>query len=209
MRSLGWRQWAVVACITSGVLGLTCISAGAATGEVPRTVVQTQAEKVLAAETGRPLPTVKCPGGLPGTVGAHITCTLTAKGSSLKYPVRVTVSSISNGTAHFEVQVGQAPGQANKAKFCADNAAVEKATSAAKTTKELLSALSANQKTILNFQATAPAAIVDQAAILVQASRQAVLKKSTTPLSTSAVANAGTAVDRFCGVKASPVPSGG
>jgi hypothetical protein len=189
--------------MTMGVLSVTCVSAGASTGEVPQSVVQKQAENVLAKETGLAPPTIKCPGGLPATNGAHITCTLKAKDSKLVYPVRVTVNGVHHGTAHFMVQVGQAPGQANKATFCADNATIEKATSAATTPAQLIAAFSANQSTILEFQATAPSKIVAQAAKLVQAARLAVQGNSTKPFMTNAVNQAGLAVDKFCGVTAS------
>jgi len=47
--------------------------------------------------------------------------------------VTITVRSIHGGSANFYVQVGQALGQANQAKFCADNATINSALSAATT----------------------------------------------------------------------------
>ncbi|HEX3793346.1 MAG TPA: DUF4333 domain-containing protein [Acidimicrobiales bacterium] len=199
-----WRRASLGGCVSIGLLSVACVSAGASVGTVPQNVVQTQAAKVLASETGQPPPTVKCPGGLNAKVGAHITCKLTSKGSKLVYPVVVTVNRVANGTAHFNVQVGQAPGQANKAKFCADNAAIEKATSSAKTSADLIAAFSANQNTILDFQKVAPAEIVAQAAKLVQAARLSVNTNSTKPFMNTAVEKAGVAVDKFCGVSDTP-----
>jgi hypothetical protein len=202
MYSSLWRRVLIGGAMTTGVLRVTSVTAGASAGQVPQSVVQQQAEKVLAKETGQAPPTVKCPSGLPATNGAHINCTLTAKGSKLVYPVRVTVNKVLLGAAHFTVQVGQAPGQANKATFCADNATIEKATSAA-TKSAVITAFSANHKRILEFQATAPSKIVAQADKLVQAARLAVKDNSTKPLKNNAVEKAGIAVDKFCGVKAS------
>src|ERR1035437_5604042 len=117
----------IVRILTVGTIGMALVglfgtSAGAATGAVPKSVVEAQAAKVLAAETGEELPSVKCPGDLKGKVGASIQCVLTPHGSTLKYPVVVTVGSVHNGTAHFHVQVGQAIGAADMKRFCADSA---------------------------------------------------------------------------------------
>jgi hypothetical protein len=55
----------------------------------------------------------------------------------------------------------QGGGQANQAKFCADNSTITSALSAATTHAAFLSALQANEQVILDLQATAPAHIVD------------------------------------------------
>jgi hypothetical protein len=143
-------------------------------------------------------PHVVCRTGLEGKVGAHINCTLTTKGSKLVFPVRVTVNSVHNGTAHFSVQVGQAAGQANKKIFCRDNAIIDMATSAAPTPAALIAALVANQKTILEFQATAPSKVVADAGELVVAARKAVQTGNTTAFGTTAIAKADLSVAAFC-----------
>jgi hypothetical protein len=189
-----------VGCVATLAVGLQSSVAGASSGQVPRSVVEAQAAKVLAKETGQKLPTVKCPGDLAAEVGAHINCTLTPHGTKLKYPVRVTVNGVRNGTAHFSVQVGQAPGQANKAKFCHDNAIIEAATSMAQTKAQLLAAFAANQNTILDFQGTAPSKVAADAGTLAQAVRVAVKAGNISGLNKKAFVSAGLAVDRFCGV---------
>jgi Domain of unknown function (DUF4333) len=190
------------------LLGLSGISAGASTGEVPASVVEAQAAKVLASKTGQAPPKIICRKGLEGKVGAHINCALTTKGSKLVYPVRVTVNSVRNGTAHFSVQVGQAAGQANKKVFCQDNAILDTATSAAQTPAALIAAFQANQKAIVEFQATAPSKVVADAGILVVAARKAVQTNDTTAFGTKAIMNAGLAIDAFCGQNSDGSPIG-
>ena len=75
---------------------------------VSKSTVETQVAKQLAAVAKQPIPKVSCPDDLDAKVGAKMTCTLTPQGSKTTYPVTVTVSSISNGVAHFHAEVGQA-----------------------------------------------------------------------------------------------------
>jgi hypothetical protein len=181
------------------LLTLSSASAGASTGQVPKSVVEAQAAKVLAAETGQKPPNVKCPGGLPAKVGASIDCTLTPHGSKTVYPVNVTVQSVKKGTAHFDIQVGQAKGVANKAKFCYDNSALDKATSQAATIKDLLNIFVASQATINDFQGTAPSKIVKQVGALVHAARVAISTGDASAFGTKAIQNDGKQIDAFCG----------
>ena len=174
-------------------------TAGASTGVVPKSTVQIQASKILAKETGEKPPKVTCPGGLRAKVGATIRCTVIPHGTSLKYPATVTVTSIHGSVANFHVQVGQAAGQANKTKFCADNATINQAVTGATTPQAFVRALSGQQQTILDFQSTAPSSIVSQAGVLVQAARQAISSGSATIFTTKTVTNAVTAIDTFCG----------
>ena len=114
--------------------------------------MESQVAAQLAAETSQPVPKVTCPGGLQAKVGATIDCTLVSKGSTTQYPVHVKVTSVSNGTAHFDAQVGQAAGAADKTTFCNDNAILDKATSAAQQPSDLVAIFKANQATIAEFQ---------------------------------------------------------
>jgi hypothetical protein len=182
-----------------GGLGLSDSPAAAASGSVPVGVVEAQAAKALAAETGQEAPKVTCPGNLLAKVGAHIECTLVPHDSTLVYPVRVTVNSVENGTAHFSVQVGQAKGVSNLTRFCGDNAALERAASTARTAAELLAVLRANGGTILNLQNTAPSKIVVSAGTIDHAARVAVNSGKAAAFETKAVLAARGAVDRFCG----------
>jgi hypothetical protein len=188
------------------LLGVVCgglaTSAGASTPLVSKSTVQSQAAKILARETGQKAPKVSCPSGSKAKVGATIHCTVIPHGSTLKYPATITVTSIHGSTANFHVQVGQAPGQANKTKFCADNATINNAVSGAASPQAFVQALEANQQAILDFQNTAPSSIVQQAGVLVQAARQAITSGDATIFTTKTVSNAVTAIDTFCGQRA-------
>jgi hypothetical protein len=173
--------------------------AGAGTPELSKATVQTQAAKILASETGQKLPKVACASGVAAKVGAVIHCTVVPHGMTIKYPVTITVRSVQGNTAHFYVQVGQATGQANRAKFCADNATITKALTAATTEAEFLTALQANEQTILDLQSSAPAKIVARAGTLIEATRQAVQSGNAAIFNTKAVAKAAIAIDSYCG----------
>jgi hypothetical protein len=166
---------------------------------VSKSTVETQAAKILAAKTGQKLPKVSCPSGVAAKVGAVIHCTVVPYGKTLTYPVTITVQAIHGSTANFYVQVGQALGQANQAKFCADNATINSALSAATTPSAFLAALQANEQVILEFQSVAPAKIVASAGTLTSAARQAITTGDIAIFNTKAVAKAAIAVDRFCG----------
>jgi hypothetical protein len=197
----------VVGSIGAALLFTLSGAAGAATGSVPKAVVESQSAKILAAETGQGLPYVQCPGDLRGKVGASIKCVLTPKGSKLKYPVVVTVNSVRKGTAHFHVQVGQAFGVANKAKFCADTATIDKATAGTHTTAELIPIFEANEKTVMDFQGVAPSAVVASAGTLAQAVRNAVNSGNANAFATPSIMKAEVAVNRFCGLNADGSPA--
>jgi hypothetical protein len=193
-----------IACILgAGVLGATLLGlsgppAGASTGNVPKSVVQTQAAKALAAATGQKLPTVICPTGLKGKVGASLDCIVIPNGSTTQYPVRVTVNSVRNGAAHFHVQVGQAINAGDKTTFCRDNATLDKATSVTTKPSDLIAVFEANKSTIDEFQATAPPAIVKDAGTLAQAVSAAIRSGNADAFTTKAVARAGRNVDAYC-----------
>ena len=189
-------------------LAMCSTSAGASSGVVPRQVVEAQAAKVLAAQTGQKPPNVKCPGDLPARVGAAINCTLTPHGSKVVYPVKVTLQSIRQGTAHFYVQVGQAKGAANKATFCADNAAIDRATAPAQTLGDLIPIFEANQSTLNEFQGTAPPKVVKQAGTLVHAARVAVTTGNAKAFGTRSIQKAEQQVALFCGQNADGSPIG-
>lgn len=191
-----------------GALIMGSIPAAASGPSIPASVVEAQAAKVLAAKTGQKLPKVTCPGNLQGKVGAFINCTLVPRGSKVVYPVRVTVNSVRNGTAHFYAQVGQAKGVANKAQFCIDNAILDKATSAAQTGSELISILKSHENTILDFQKTAPSSIVVDAGALISAAQAAIKSGDPGGVTTKSISQAGTAVDAYCGQNPDGSPIG-
>jgi hypothetical protein len=177
--------------------------------EVSQSDVQTKVAAQLAAETSQPVPKVACPSGLQAKVGASIDCTLTAQGSTVKYPVHVTVKSVNNGTAHFDAQVGQAPGAANKTAFCNDNATLDKATASVQNASDLVAALKANQATIADFQATAPPEIVASAGPLAIAANNAISSGDITAFITQAIQADGAAVDAYCGLNPDGTPIAG
>ena len=179
------------------------------TPEVSQSDVQTQVAAQLAAETSQPVPKVTCPSGLQAKVGASIDCTLTAQGSTTTLPVHVTVTSVTNGTAHFSAQVGQAAGAADKTAFCNDNATLDKATSAAQQPSDLIAIFKANQATITDFQATAPPEIVASAGPLAIAANNAISTGDATAFTTQAIMADGTAVDAYCGQNSDGTPIAG
>jgi hypothetical protein len=68
--------------------------------------VQTQ----LATEVpDAPTPDIACPGDLEAEVGAEIDCELSVAGDDSVYPVHVVVKSAKDGTAHFDIEVGDTP----------------------------------------------------------------------------------------------------
>jgi hypothetical protein len=190
---------ACAAAISLGTVGLTESTAGASTGVVPKSTVESQSAKILASETGQALPKVICKSGLKAKIGASIHCKVVPHGSKLVYPAIITVKSIHGTTAFFHVQLGQAAGQANKARACGDNATINAALTAASTPQAFVSALEAQEKTILDFQSTAPSAIVSNAAILVQAARQAISSGDPSAFTGKTVSQAVAAIDQFCG----------
>jgi hypothetical protein len=96
------------------VVGIACACllplSGCGKKVVSRSTVESQVAKELAAKVNppQPIPKVSCPDDLDAKVGAKMTCTLTPKGEATTYPVTVTVSSVTNGVAHFDAQVGTA-----------------------------------------------------------------------------------------------------
>ena len=200
MRAARTISVTTLAAVTSlAVAGLWGTTAGASTGVVPKSTVEKQTARMLAAQTGQKLPKVTCPGGLAAKIGATIHCTVVPYGSKLKYPASVTVTSIHGSTANFHIQVGQAPGQANKAKFCADETTLAAATSSASTPAAFLQALQNNERLILDFQNTAPSKIAPEAGTLVQAAKHAVTTQDVNIFGSTAVLKAQAAVARFCG----------
>jgi Domain of unknown function (DUF4333) len=191
---------AAVAVVSAAAVFSACsASVSVGTPEVPQSTVQSQVARQLAAETHQPDPTVSCPGGLKASVGATLDCTLTPKGETTQFPVRVTVTSVKNGTAHFDAQVGQAAGAGDKVAFCADNAQLDQATSGAQQPSDLVPIFKANQNLLNDFQAKAPSAIVSQAGILVLAANHAISSGDASAFATATVENAGKKVDAYCG----------
>src|SRR4051794_32957500 len=94
---------AAVAVITAVMLPL----AGCGKKAVPQKTVETEVAKQLAASAHQPTPTVHCPGDLAAKVGTTMTCNLTPQDSTDTLQVKVTVTSVADGVAHFSAEVVQ------------------------------------------------------------------------------------------------------
>ncbi|SOE00020.1 DUF4333 domain-containing protein [Blastococcus haudaquaticus] len=66
------------------------------------------AEDALEAEVGL-RPEVSCPDELAAEVGAETRCTLSVEGDDQEYGVTVTVTSVEDDTANFDVEVDEEP----------------------------------------------------------------------------------------------------
>ena len=78
-------------------------------GTVAADEVTTRAEEVLEGETGGVRPEVSCPEDLPAEVGAEMRCTATVVGEEDEYGVTVTVTSVEDDQARFDVVVDDEP----------------------------------------------------------------------------------------------------
>jgi hypothetical protein len=198
MHHLRRRSGATGLLVTGALLSLLAGAAGATVAQIPKGVVQSQTSKAVSARTGQPPPRVSCPNGLPATIGASISCTLTPQGSTTRYPVRATISSITGATPHFQVQIGQPISPGNKVEFCHDNATLDAATAAAHQPSDLVGIVNAQANTILNLNATAPPKVSTAAATLFFAAKTAVASNSASAFTTARVVAARAAIDAFC-----------
>ncbi len=66
------------------------------------------AEEALEAQVGA-RPDVSCPEDLQAEVGAETRCTLSVDGDPEEYGVTVTVTSVEDETANFDVRVDEQP----------------------------------------------------------------------------------------------------
>ena len=100
------RLPALLAAVATTVLLGACSSGP---GTVSKSDVEDQVAVQLAAKVHQPKPAVTCPTGLTAKVGASIQCVLVAQGSTVRYGVKVTVTSVSGSTAHFDIEVANTP----------------------------------------------------------------------------------------------------
>lgn len=96
---------------------------------------------------------------------------------------------------------------ASKVSFCQDNATLDKATASATTAAELVKDLRANQSTIVHFGQVAPAAVTDQAQILVTGAAAAIKSGNGDAFATAKFVKTGKAIDSYCGEKADGTPA--
>jgi hypothetical protein len=96
---------------------------------------------------------------------------------------------------------------ASKVAFCQDNATLDKATASATTGDELVTDLTANQSTITHFGQVAPAAVSDQAQVLVTGAATAIKSKNGDAFATAKYVNVSKAINSYCGQKADGSPA--
>jgi hypothetical protein len=96
--------WLVTGCSVSAH-----ISVGG-TPSVSRHDVEAEVANTLARQQNQPVPKVVCPRDLKAKVGTIMYCSLTAKGSTVAYPVKLRVNSVNGKQAHFNIVVSKTPG---------------------------------------------------------------------------------------------------
>jgi hypothetical protein len=96
---------------------------------------------------------------------------------------------------------------ASKVSFCQDNATLDKATASATSPAELVKDLKANQSTIAHFGKVAPAAITDQAQVLVTGAAAAIKSGNGDVFATPKFVKTGKSIDSYCGEKADGTPA--
>lgn len=87
---------------------LLLLLTGCSAGPLPAEDVEARAEEALEERSGV-RPEITCPKDLPATVGARMTCTLTAGGDPTQYDVEVTVSSVEDDRVRFDIDVDREP----------------------------------------------------------------------------------------------------
>lgn len=104
------------ALVLVATLGATALFAAGCEGSVSvgektisKSEVEAQAATQLAAQVDQPEPEITCPDDLKAEVDATMECTLVAEGETTEYPVTITVTSVEDGTAKFDIKVGEAP----------------------------------------------------------------------------------------------------
>jgi hypothetical protein len=96
-------------CLVTGCSASAHISLGG-TPAVAKHTVETEVATTLARQQNLPVPKVVCPTNLKAKIGTIMYCTLTAKGSTVSYPVKVQVDSTSGSRVHFNIEVSKTPG---------------------------------------------------------------------------------------------------
>jgi hypothetical protein len=96
--------WLVAGCSVSAH-----VSVGG-TPSVSQHNVESEVATTLAHQLNQPVPKVVCPGDLKAKIGTVMYCSLTAKGSTKSYPVKLKVNSVSGKQAHFSIVVSKTSG---------------------------------------------------------------------------------------------------
>ena len=95
------------AVLASSALAACGGSVSVGTPTVNKDELQTNVQTQLTKSVGKQAPPITCPKTLDAKVGATTICTLTDSAGT--YNVTVKVTSVSGGTAKFDVQVANKP----------------------------------------------------------------------------------------------------
>lgn len=98
------RRSAAVLLVAAGLFLTGCGTASVSTDELERTVSDS-----LEKSVGKKPEQIDCPNKLKAEVGATTRCTLSDSGK--KYGITVTVKSVDNGNAKYDVKVDDKPMQ--------------------------------------------------------------------------------------------------
>jgi hypothetical protein len=90
--------------LLTGCSGSASVSVGGGTPQISGAKLGKQVAKELAASTGQPTPTVKCPHPLIGKVRKTTRCTLIGDDQST-VGLTVTVTAVDDSRIHFHVDV--------------------------------------------------------------------------------------------------------
>ncbi|MEN9645008.1 MAG: hypothetical protein RL238_1677 [Actinomycetota bacterium] len=90
------------------VLTAACSASVSVGDDVSEKEVERQAAEQLAATVDNGVtPIIDCPGDLKAEVGAVLTCELSVEGDDATFPVTITVTEVKDGTAFFDIEVGE------------------------------------------------------------------------------------------------------
>ena len=106
LRKIGF---VIAAAVCAGMLVGCSTSVTVGTPQVSVATLESTIAQKLAHQLHQPVPNVRCPTPLDEVVGAKTQCVLTAQGSTTRYAVSVVVTSVSNLTAHYSIQVADQP----------------------------------------------------------------------------------------------------
>lgn len=95
--------------LVTALAGFMLVGAACGASVVEESDVESSVAEQLAAQTDQPEPNIDCPGDLKAEVGATMECDLTVDGDDAVYPVTVEVTSLEDGKANYNVEVGEAP----------------------------------------------------------------------------------------------------
>ena len=91
--------------LTLTALGSILLLAACGEDVVEEADVEAQAKEAITQQVGQAPKEIDCPGDLTAEEGEKMTCTLVA-GDDSELDVEVTVTSVEDGNARFDVQVG-------------------------------------------------------------------------------------------------------